>query len=784
MRRRLAAILIGLLFSEVGFARADQPSLCGTTPDLPAILRDFHSRNISNIGAASAYRLEAAGALGDRIENNLLVIEDAGDLVINNVTDTTEIVSRALRLAGDRFDFITVLTASTFPGNVNPETGFSFFQIVNSEVSGVGLPLASDPNLTVLKGFINLNDLDEYPSGPAATLPGFNGVVSGIEVLGQEASHWAEAYVQAPAAQLLGRDASHWSFYMNTYGSVLEGNLWVDNGDGTFTTAPASQQFSTYSQLDLYLWGLLPASSVTDPIFVITSPANNPGQGRFSLPQGGFTTTGVRTNIGMNDILSANGTRDPAYPLAPDQFTMAFVLVVPFGEQVSNTDMTIAAQFRNQWETWFSTHTGGRGSFNTTIPLIPADGDFIAEPRAGGPAPLTVQFTSHLQGSVTGVQWDFGDGTSSAQVNPTHTYMSNGVFEVRLRIDGNAGPVMVNKPGYVVVGNFKPVLIDDFEADRGWIADPQDTATGGRWERADPAGTFVGSTPVQPEDDHTPAPGSQCYVTGAAAGSSPGANDVDNGVTMLLSPVFSLAGKENAYLGYFYWFVNDVPNNPGDDLFRVDVSNDAGATWTPASAVTTSLPVWRFHQIRLEDYLAPTDRMQVRFVASDLGAPSISEAAVDDVAVIGLSHTDADVDGVADGADNCPLVFNPGQVDSDLDGPGDACDCAPSDPLVSRVPDEIGQTLRFINMKDAVWQSISQAVSYNVYRGRYDPGTPRAYNQACFLSNLSSPGFTDTGAPGLGSVSYYLVTGVNCFGEGPPGTNSAGATLPMPSVCP
>ncbi len=36
---------------------------------------------------------------------------------------------------------------------------------------------------------------------------------------------------------------------------------------------------------------------------------------------------------------------------------------------------------------------------------------------------------------------------------------------------------------------------------------------------------------------------------------------------------------------------------------------------------------------------------------------------------------DADVDGVADGCDNCPAVFNPGQEDADGDDIGDVCEC-------------------------------------------------------------------------------------------------------------
>ncbi len=41
---------------------------------------------------------------------------------------------------------------------------------------------------------------------------------------------------------------------------------------------------------------------------------------------------------------------------------------------------------------------------------------------------------------------------------------------------------------------------------------------------------------------------------------------------------------------------------------------------------------------------------------------------------------DPDGDGVADPADNCPLIANPAQTDSDGDGTGNACDACPSDP--------------------------------------------------------------------------------------------------------
>ena len=48
---------------------------------------------------------------------------------------------------------------------------------------------------------------------------------------------------------------------------------------------------------------------------------------------------------------------------------------------------------------------------------------------------LTVSFTA--LGSSTSWNWDFGDGNSSSDQNPTHTYAENGVYEVTLTTDSD-----------------------------------------------------------------------------------------------------------------------------------------------------------------------------------------------------------------------------------------------------------------------------------------------------------------------------------------------------------
>ena len=53
-----------------------------------------------------------------------------------------------------------------------------------------------------------------------------------------------------------------------------------------------------------------------------------------------------------------------------------------------------------------------------------------------GPFPLTMNFTSSNQ-SATEWYWDFGDGNTSAEENPTHTYLIEGDYEVSLTIYSN-----------------------------------------------------------------------------------------------------------------------------------------------------------------------------------------------------------------------------------------------------------------------------------------------------------------------------------------------------------
>ncbi len=215
-------------------------------------------------------------------------------------------------------------------------------------------------------------------------------------------------------------------------------------------------------------------------------------------------------------------------------------------------------------------------------------------------------------------------------------------------------------------------FLDDFETDQGWTITGD--ASGGHWERGVPHGQGNLGDPTSDYDGT-----GQCYVTGNIIG-----HEVEEGFTILESPLFDLSGYE-ATVRYARWYSNGYLLEGRDEVLTVEVSDDGGTNWTAVETVgpvVQSYGLWFEHSFLVSDFVQPSPQVKVRFVASDTGSPTRVEAAIDAFSVTVYtcgSEGDADGDGVADGEDNCPLAFNPGQLDIDSDGFGDMCDNCPAD---------------------------------------------------------------------------------------------------------
>jgi murein tripeptide amidase MpaA len=180
----------------------------------------------------------------------------------------------------------------------------------------------------------------------------------------------------------------------------------------------------------------------------------------------------------------------------------------------------------------------------------------------------------------------------------------------------------------LVIGEPVTLDLDDLEQDLGWTTGvPGDTATTGKWERSAPQQTTSGGAVVQPGADHSPS-GTLCAVTDGRAGASAGTYDVDNGVTTLISPQFDLADANSPLVSYWRWFADMTVV---DDAFVVEISDDDGATWSEVERVTANDNTWRQVTFDPSLYVAPTDRMRLRFTVGDTGSGSLVEALVDDL---------------------------------------------------------------------------------------------------------------------------------------------------------
>lgn len=92
---------------------------------------------------------------------------------------------------------------------------------------------------------------------------------------------------------------------------------------------------------------------------------------------------------------------------------------------------------------------------STTIPTteptqVPLVAGFTADPTSG-PAPLRVQFTDASAGGATSWSWNFGDGGTSTEQNPAHTYTDEGVYTVTLTVKNAKDSDTVTKTGYIIV---------------------------------------------------------------------------------------------------------------------------------------------------------------------------------------------------------------------------------------------------------------------------------------------------------------------------------------------
>jgi len=284
---------------------------------------------------------------------------------------------------------------------------------------------------------------------------------------------------------------------------------------------------------------------------------------------------------------------------------------------------------------------------------------------------LDVQMTPLATYTVSGLSVQDEDGqpipnVKISFVSETATYNTtsdnNGLFSIAAAYEGQyniyAGVwgrlygvlenVVIDAATEQLVVSLKEGYQDDFLLELGWEKTADGSTDAGFWVRTVPILTNNNGEASNPGSDIADDLGTECYVTGNAAG-NPGAADVDGGRVYLKSPAMNLSAYQDPVISYNLWFYNSGGNSTPDDSLVVRISN--GVQSIVLETVKESSSVWR---PRSEFHLAPliglTDNMVVTFETGDLNAnPHLVEGGVDAFLVVDdfVNSTDETLPGLS-----------------------------------------------------------------------------------------------------------------------------------------
>ncbi|HWP44659.1 MAG TPA: hypothetical protein VNO14_15535 [Blastocatellia bacterium] len=272
----------------------------------------------------------------------------------------------------DVFDALFIWTDFAFDNG--PGVAHSFN--VRNDIRGIGLNIfdrgsvyGSPERLSTIITMGNI--VRDWPDDPQAHAVGLNSAVS---IVCHELGHRWLSYVLFDAEHdikddLLGRQFAHWSFFLDTrtradgsFSSLMEGNAWRDNGNGTFTTVETAVNY--FSNLDLYLMGLMDASEV-GPLTYLAVDEQLKAIIRSKSPVTGFSMTATRKTATVEQIIEREGPRVPDATSAPRSFRIAFILLTEAGKTPSDSTLIKLDRYRDALVRYFSIATGRRASLES-----------------------------------------------------------------------------------------------------------------------------------------------------------------------------------------------------------------------------------------------------------------------------------------------------------------------------------------------------------------------------------------------------------------------------------
>ncbi|HOV10210.1 MAG TPA: C25 family cysteine peptidase [Bacteroidales bacterium] len=175
----------------------------------------------------------------------------------------------------------------------------------------------------------------------------------------------------------------------------------------------------------------------------------------------------VIRNMGANNLTSLNTTF--VYDGTPHNIMWNGNLPSFASDTISFPDITLAQGAHTAIA--YISQPNGNADANTandtitrniTVNNLPVSGSFTADKNSSCTTPATIQFTNNSTNAISYL-WDFGDGSTSPDPNPSHQYTSPGVYDVVLTaFAGICGNDVKTEPGFIVIGAAPPQVHDTF----------------------------------------------------------------------------------------------------------------------------------------------------------------------------------------------------------------------------------------------------------------------------------------------------------------------------------
>ena len=313
-----------------------------------------------------------------------------------------DLTCSVIKALGDKFDLLAYYSDFRIdnPEAGTPSTGPLGGGPNGGAVTGIG---AQQRNLAgyctqgrfqwqyVQPVYMGANQMDEYPPdgvtdnnrhdvlGYAQQLERrtFNGKIPpydyAMSQIGHEMGHRWSAFVSAKVGdETIVLGPTHWAtglqapapfpYQRPTEASAMGGGVWQDNFDGTFTQLDDDYYVPAtgYSYLDLYLMGLLAPSEVPD--FFILRNLQRQGVDANGHP----IFKADRTKVTINDVIAAEGPREPDVDHSQKHFNTGMVIVLQHGHKPPPDLIKNVEGISARWSDYWATTTGHRSDMTTS----------------------------------------------------------------------------------------------------------------------------------------------------------------------------------------------------------------------------------------------------------------------------------------------------------------------------------------------------------------------------------------------------------------------------------